>query len=118
MLKEQNGLCTIGCGRIADAIDHNHSTGVVRGLICHQCNSALGLLMEDPLVIQSLLRYAAQHGCVRLERENLPNVSRMGKPRRNSKNRQAILFDVVDSKRDSAGIHIEDGEASQLEQLG
>ena len=38
-------------------IDHCHSTGVVRGLLCHPCNTALGLLVEDPIRIKALLSY-------------------------------------------------------------
>lgn len=39
-------------------VDHCHSSGRVRGLLCHPCNVALGLLRDDPAVIQALLRYA------------------------------------------------------------
>lgn len=37
-------------------IDHNHKTGKVRGVICHKCNSAIGLFNED---IQLMKRAAA-----------------------------------------------------------
>jgi hypothetical protein len=39
------------------AVDHNHITGKNRGLLCGNCNKALGLLREDPSIIKSLLKY-------------------------------------------------------------
>lgn len=38
-------------------VDHNHTTGEVRGILCHGCNVALGLLKEDPERIRSLAAY-------------------------------------------------------------
>jgi len=53
MLKNQNYKCEI-CG-IHQAelhyrmnVDHDHSTGKVRGLLCRPCNHAIGLLKDDP----------------------------------------------------------------------
>ena len=47
-------------------IDHNHDTEKPRGLLCHNCNTALGLLKDEHTGldslhnIQSLSRYLAQ----------------------------------------------------------
>jgi hypothetical protein len=38
-------------------IDHDHVSGVVRGLLCHSCNTALGLLNDDPARFHGLLTY-------------------------------------------------------------
>lgn len=38
-------------------IDHDHATNEFRGLICHNCNASLGLLDDDPVRIERLLRY-------------------------------------------------------------
>jgi len=38
-------------------IDHCHKLGTVRGVLCHSCNVALGLLKDDPKSIEGLLRY-------------------------------------------------------------
>ena len=67
MLHRQNGVCAIlGCGAAtADGkrlhVDHCHTTGRVRGLLCGKCNRALGLLDDDPARITALAEYAAQH---------------------------------------------------------
>ena len=41
-------------------IDHNHDTEKPRGLLCHNCNTALGLLGDSVETILSLSRYLAQ----------------------------------------------------------
>ena len=51
MLEAQGGGCAI-CGRSAPEgtslhVDHDHETGVVRGLLCFTCNGALGMFTED-----------------------------------------------------------------------
>lgn len=44
------------CGRRL-AIDHCHATKIVRGLLCNECNTALGLLMENEDKILGILDY-------------------------------------------------------------
>jgi len=44
MLKNQNGVCAICKKNKKLWIDHNHSTGEVRGLLCPSCNSLIGYL--------------------------------------------------------------------------
>lgn len=39
------------------AVDHDHVTGQFRGLLCSQCNRAIGLLQDDPEVLISALTY-------------------------------------------------------------
>jgi transcription initiation factor IIE alpha subunit len=50
MLASQGGRCSICECRIdlSAAIDHDHDTGQVRGLLCPKCNTALGLLDDNP----------------------------------------------------------------------
>ena len=50
------------CGRAGDevgglAVDHDHDTGQVRGVLCHSCNTALGLLGESDDRINGLHAY-------------------------------------------------------------
>lgn len=51
ILEHQGGVCAI-CKRVPRAgshwhTDHDHKTGLVRGILCSQCNRALGKI-EDP----------------------------------------------------------------------
>lgn len=51
MLAEQGHVCAI-CGKTNKngsrlSVDHNHSTGRIRALLCSKCNQALGLFDED-----------------------------------------------------------------------
>jgi hypothetical protein len=56
MLTSQNGLCAI-CqrppGQIRLAVDHNHMTGAVRGLLCGGCNGMLGTARDNPAILRS-----------------------------------------------------------------
>ena len=67
LLDKQQGVCA-SCGLpqtvnhygklLPLAVDHDHKTGEVRGLLCISCNRALGYLFDDPERIEALLRYA------------------------------------------------------------
>jgi Recombination endonuclease VII len=39
------------------SIDHCHRTGSVRGLLCASCNSALGMVKDDPTILAALIEY-------------------------------------------------------------
>ena len=67
MLEEQRGVCAI-CGKPETkpnakylAVDHNHETGEVRGLLCNNCNRALGLLKDNVDVLQNAINYLKKH---------------------------------------------------------
>jgi hypothetical protein len=50
LLQLQAGCCAI-CKEPAKqtlAVDHNHETGKIRGLLCYRCNYGLGWFSEDP----------------------------------------------------------------------
>lgn len=60
MLREQGGTCAIchgteTVGRLA--VDHCHSTGRVRGLLCTNCNQAIGKLKDDSQLLRNAINY-------------------------------------------------------------
>jgi len=65
MLVQQAYCCAI-CGTHASElkqalhVDHDHKTGRIRGLLCRHCNSGIGLLKDEPLIVESALKYLAE----------------------------------------------------------
>ena len=66
MLKAQKGRCAIcrrketamAYGRVRRlAIDHNHKTGAVRGLLCAACNRGLEGFKDSPARLQAAIKY-------------------------------------------------------------
>lgn len=61
MERQQDGKCAI-CGgppngRGALHVDHVHGTQLVRGLLCHSCNTGLGLFKDDPELFMKAIEY-------------------------------------------------------------
>lgn len=42
-------------------IDHDHVSGVVRGILCNSCNVSLGLMNEDANRLRALIDYIERH---------------------------------------------------------
>ncbi len=70
MLLQQGGVCAI-CEKPETiylreklarmAVDHDHKTGAVRGLLCRQCNNGLGCFKDDTDIISKAIDYLATH---------------------------------------------------------
>lgn len=62
MLENQANRCAI-CGGYQVIkgdnlyVDHNHQTGKVRGLLCHYCNVGIGMLKDNPQILQNAIDY-------------------------------------------------------------
>ena len=69
----QKGLCAICNSALPDlqvyddrrrgyAIDHNHDTGEVRGILCIHCNSLLGMSGDNPEILLKAVEYLTTKG--------------------------------------------------------
>lgn len=60
LVSDQNGVCAL-CGRASEeralAVDHDHASGVVRGLLCAPCNTGLGVFRDDPRLLRRAIGY-------------------------------------------------------------
>jgi hypothetical protein len=67
LLDRQNGQCAI-CGvreghrscrgrECRLAIDHDHRTGAIRGLLCNNCNRGLGRFKDSVALLEAAVRY-------------------------------------------------------------
>lgn len=67
ILASQNNCCAI-CSKTPQEsgrrlyVDHNHKTGVVRGLLCINCNSAIGKLGDSVALLKNAIQYLEDRG--------------------------------------------------------
>ena len=69
MVKSQLGVCA-ACGKpetrtrngivLGLVVDHNHTTGKVRGLLCQSCNIAIGMTNDDISVLAKIIAYLSK----------------------------------------------------------
>lgn len=67
MYDAQNGKCAIcagarlSTGKFRLHIDHCHDTGIIRGLLCHNCNVGIGNLRHDENIMHRAIDYLKKH---------------------------------------------------------
>jgi hypothetical protein len=64
MFAQQDGKCAI-CKLISKqklCVDHDHSTGKVRGLLCKKCNWGIGLFGDKPNFLRTAADYLESSG--------------------------------------------------------
>lgn len=61
IFRAQGGVCAICSEKCRQnallSVDHDHSTGAVRGLLCHTCNTGLGMFSDDPDILRKAIEY-------------------------------------------------------------
>lgn len=68
MLQSVGGVCEICKDKPENStwghlvVDHHHSSGAVRGLVCSSCNTALGMFRENPKILDGMAAYLKRNG--------------------------------------------------------
>jgi len=57
LLRKQDGLCAICKSKPAIHIDHDHITNKVRGLLCNNCNTGLGMFGDNTSLMAAGIKY-------------------------------------------------------------
>lgn len=78
-LKDQDGRCANrGCrtevpgGMGSFHVDHDHVTGKIRQLLCHKCNTVLGLVDEKINSLLGLVEYLQEHNDIKKQTWTTP----------------------------------------------
>jgi len=64
LAKRQGWKCSICRSRLTKRtshVDHCHSTGVVRSVLCNTCNPGLGFFRDDPRLLRRAATYIEKH---------------------------------------------------------
>lgn len=67
LLRSQGGVCAIcktsepGGKHDQFIVDHNHTTGGLRSILCNDCNGAIGYFQDNVVIIQNLIDYILKH---------------------------------------------------------
>lgn len=58
--KVMQNVCAI-CGVKAQALDHDHKTDLIRGVLCNSCNWGLGHFKDNPELLYRACKYIFGH---------------------------------------------------------
>ena len=57
LTERADGVCEVCGGSYKLSIDHCHSTGDIRGLLCHYCNMGLGAFKDNESLLHKAVAY-------------------------------------------------------------
>lgn len=72
-IEQQGGGCAI-CGRTAEvnkkmlAVDHNHTTGKNRGILCQSCNICIGFIEKNNMNLNKISDYLTKHSSLTVDK--------------------------------------------------
>jgi hypothetical protein len=94
----QDSKCAI-CLKDKDeqlSIDHNHSTGRIRGLLCGDCNRGLGLFKDNIATLKSAIEYLQRYPP---ESDPLIDITQISGRYIDGQSEQRIAYDLGTTRR-------------------
>ena len=84
ILKEQNGVCAIcqnsePCDRLL-AVDHCHTTNKVRGLLCSNCNMAIGKFKDNVEYLKKAVEYMEREYEIPVVEDSINHIDHNDRP--------------------------------------
>lgn len=84
ILKTQDGHCLFCSANRSStgkrlAVDHNHKTGKIRGLLCFKHNTVIGALEQQPGLLDSIVKYLKDNNNENAKYYNLYNKTQKSK---------------------------------------
>jgi hypothetical protein len=85
-LKRQGDGCAICKKKCASgnhlSVDHCHSSGFIRGLLCNKCNLGLGLFKDDIILLVEAKKYLVKHkklSCIKQKKSASRSQAKSGR---------------------------------------
>lgn len=97
LAEHQNGVCAI-CGVPPDTsrkrgglhVDHDHSTGEIRGLLCERCNHGLGHFKDNSEVMEAAIKYLQAPPATKVQFTESPSKPSFQPSKRNPEKRASL----------------------------
>lgn len=71
--KNKCGICNSELPPTNSVIDHCHETGIIRGVLCRQCNTAIGMLRDQSDKMTNAQRYLDETRDTGISPKKIPN---------------------------------------------
>jgi Recombination endonuclease VII len=79
MLHNQRNRCLICLNLLQPggiSVDHDHQTNIVRGLLCHLCNSLIGMAGENVEILERAVQYIHRHQLKMIRQRHIARLTR------------------------------------------
>lgn len=88
-LDYQNDVCSVCGDPNPISVDHCHSSGKIRGILCRSCNTMLGMAKDNPNTLLSGIKYLADPQVI-IESKNPERLTRIKRYNKRAKEKRGF----------------------------